>query len=177
MQTTSCPRVFYDELHSRETDYPYGVKFEYIFEMLRNNDDLKVVVYSKYAKVIEQLVEYLNKQKITVATYTGKQSSELRESDKQFFINNKYCRVLAGTIDALGTGVDGLQNVCHVCVFIDRDPRPTINEQCEARLHRKGQTEKVLCYYLECAKTVDKHMDKLNNVRSEDLRTLLEEDL
>ena len=53
----------------------------------------------------------------------------------------------------------------------------TINEQCEARLHRKGQTEKVLCYYLECAKTVDKHMDKLNNVRSEDLRTLLEEDL
>ena len=177
LQTTSCPRVFYDELHSKETDYTYGVKFEYIFEMLRNNDDLKVVVYSKYAKVIEQLVEYLNKQKITVATYTGKQSSELRESDKQFFINNKYCRVLAGTIDALGTGVDGLQTACHVCVFIDRDPRPTINEQCEARLHRKGQTEKVLCYYLECAKTVDKHMDKLNNMRSEDLRTLLEEDL
>ena len=70
-----------------------------------------------------------------------------------------------------------MQNVCHVCVFIDRDPRPTINEQCEARLHRKGQTEKVLCYYLECAKTVDKHMDKLNNVRSDDLRTLLEEDV
>ena len=177
LQTTSCPRVFYDERYSKETEYTFGVKFEYILEMLRNNDDLKIVVFSKYATVVDQLNKYLDKYNTEVATYTGKQSDELRQSEKEYFIRNQKCRVLAGTIDALGTGVDGLQEVCHVCVFIDRDPRPTVNEQCECRLYRNGQKEKVLCYYLECANTVDKHMDKLNSVRSEDLRLLLEEDL
>ena len=145
--------------------------------MLQHNPDLKIVVYSKYAQVVNQLHNYLESHGINVATYTGQQSEDLRQNEKRYFIETPSCRVLAGTIDALGTGVDGLQEACHVCVFIDRDPRPTINEQCEARLFRTGQKETVLCYYLECEKTVDMHMDKLNNVRSEDLRILLQEDL
>lgn len=177
LQTTSCPKVFHHPTHSKDTDYSYGVKFEYILDMLQHNEDMKLVVYSKYAKVIEQLKVYLRKHSIGVATYTGQQPDSERQLEKEHFITSSKCRVLAGTIDALGTGVDGLQRVCHVCVFIDRDTRPTINEQCEARLFRNGQTETVLCYYLECDKTVDKHIDKLNNVRAEDLRTLLEEDL
>lgn len=177
LQTTSCPKVFYDPRHGRETDYTVGVKFEYILDMLQHNPDLKIVVYSKYAQVINQLHNYLESHSINVATYTGQQSEGLRQNEKRYFIETPKCRVLAGTIDALGTGVDGLQEVCHVCVFIDRDPRPTINEQCEARLFRNGQKETVLCYYLECEKTVDKHMDKLNSIRSDDLRLLLKEDL
>ena len=177
LQTTSCPKVFYNPVHSKETDYSVGVKFEYILDMLQHNPDLKIVVYSKYAQVVSQLHNYLESHGINVATYTGQQSEELRQNEKRYFIETPRCRVLAGTIDALGTGVDGLQEACHVCVFIDRDPRPTINEQCEARLFRTGQKETVLCYYLECEKTVDMHMDKLNNVRSEDLRILLQEDL
>lgn len=177
LQTTSCPKVFYDPVHSKETEYPVGVKFEYILDMLQHNVDLKLVVFSKYAQVVNKLEEYLESHHISVAKYTGQLSEELRQSEKEHFIKTQSCRVLAGTIDSLGTGVDGLQDVCHVCVFIDRDSRPTINEQCEARLFRNGQKETVLCYYLECEKTVDLHMDKLNNVRSEDLRILLQEDL
>jgi SNF2 family DNA or RNA helicase len=177
LQTTSCPKVFYDQRHGKETDYSVGIKFEYILDMLQHNQDLKIVVYSKYAQVINQLHNYLENHYINVATYTGQQNEGLRENEKRYFIETPTCRVLAGTIDALGTGVDGLQEACHVCVFIDRDPRPTINEQCEARLFRTGQKETVLCYYLECEKTIDTHMDKLTAIRSEDLRVLLQEDL
>ena len=177
LQVTSCPKVFCDDRYGKPDNYTFGVKFEYLLEMLRNNADLKLLVFSKYATVVDRLKEYLKSYDIDCATYTGKQPDELRQNEKEYFIHNQTCRVLAGTIDALGTGVDGLQEVCHVCVFIDRDPRPTINEQCECRLYRNGQKETVLCYYLECANTVDKHMDKLNSVRSNDLRLLLEEAL
>ena len=176
LQTTSCPLVFNTQESETDSKLTAGVKFEYILEMLRNNPDLKVVVFSKYAQVISRLSTYLASNAIEVATYTGQLSDDTRQREEQRFIDFPKCRVLAGTIDALGTGVDGLQNACHVCVFIDRDTRPTINEQCEARLHRTGQKETVLCYYLECDKTVDKHIDKLNNVRAEDLKTLLREE-
>ena len=177
LQTTSCPRLFFDPAHGRESDYSIGVKFEYILDMLQHNPGLKIVVYRKYAKVIFKLSEYMRQHGIDTAVYTGQQSDEVRNIEKKHFISSSECRVLAGTIDALGTGVDGLQNVCHVCVFVDRDTRPTINEQCEARLFRTGQKETVLCYYLECEKTIDKHIDKLNSIRSDDIRILMEEDL
>lgn len=173
LQTTSCPKVFYDPKKDKDTTYSVGVKFEYILDMLQHNPDLKIVVYSKYAQVVYKLREYLESHGVIVATYTGQLSEELRENEKACFINTGGCRVLAGTIDALGTGVDGLQTACHVCVFIDKDTRPTINEQCEARLHRTGQKETVLCYYLECENTIDEHVEKLNSIRTEDLRTLL----
>lgn len=173
LQTTSCPKVFYDPKKAKDTTYSVGVKFEYILDMLQHNPDLKIVVYSKYAQVVYKLREYLESHGVIVATYTGQLSEELRENEKACFINTVGCRVLAGTIDALGTGVDGLQTACHVCVFIDKDTRPTINEQCEARLHRTGQKETVLCYYLECENTIDEHVEKLNSIRTEDLRTLL----
>lgn len=175
LQTTSCPKVFYDPAHSKDSDYSWGVKFEWTNELLESNPDLKIVVYSKYATVVNAFRDYLSDKRIGTCAYTGQQSLEVRNANKEAFIHNKNIRVLAGTIDALGTGVDGLQQVCHVCVFIDRDVRPTINEQCEDRLRRTGQPEKVLCYYLECEKSIDKHIEKLNAIRSDDLRKLMED--
>lgn len=175
LQTTSCPRLLFNAEHGKESDYSIGVKFEYILDMLQHNPDLKIVVYSKFAQVVFKLAEYMKQHGIDTAVYTGQQSDDVRTMEKSHFIRNSKCRILAGTIDALGTGVDGLQEVCHVCVFVDRDTRPTINEQCEARLFRTGQNETVLCYYLECEKSIDQHIDKLNNIRAEDLRILMED--
>lgn len=177
LQTTGCPKVLDSGVAEEAQRYTEGVKFEYILELLQNNPDLKVVIFSKYAQIINHLKAYLLSNSIDIATYTGQQSDEIRLLEKKHFINSGKCRVLAGTIDSLGTGVDGLQEVCHVCIFIDHDTRPSINEQCEARLFRTGQKEEVLCYYLKCENTIDNHMTKLNNIRAEDLRRLLEEGL
>ena len=46
---------------------------------------------------------------------------------------------LLGQIAAMGTGLDGLQHVCHHVIFIEEDWSPAMNEQAIARLRRMGQ--------------------------------------
>lgn len=171
LQTTSCPSVF----NTSEVTYNEGVKFEWLLGMLESDPTMKVVVFSKFAKVVNCLKKFLTEKGVVCVSYTGQQSQHENEARKEDFINLPYVRVIAGTIDAMGTGIDGLQKVCNVCVFVDRDYRPSINSQAEDRLHRTGQGKEVLCYYLECDKTVDKHVAKLNTTRIEDIRKLLEE--
>lgn len=171
LQTTSCPAVFEDDKVAQ-----WGIKFEWLLDFLKTDPMMKVVVFSNYEKVVAQLKRFLSENKIRCATYTGKQAAEVKEANKQDFITNPYCQVLAGTIGAMGVGVDGLQNSGgYICVFIDKDTRPLINEQCEDRLHRDGQKKTVLCYYLECEKTVDQKISKVNLTRTSDLRKLLSE--
>lgn len=177
LQATSCPRVFICNKIMGVYDYPWGVKFGWIYNTLSIDPTMKIVVYSKFFRVIQQLRQYLAYKKIKSVAYTGNNSARANENSKQEFINNPEVRVIAGTIDALGTGIDGLQQVCRVCVFIDRDTRPTINAQAEDRLNRRGQKYEVLCYYLECDKTVDKNIHKVNFNRTEDVKKLLGEDI
>ncbi len=63
----------------------------------------------------------------------------------------------------------------HMCVFMDVDWSPEINAQAEDRLNRIGQKELVHCYYLECQGTVDKHVQKINLSKAEDIRKVLTE--
>lgn len=169
LQTTSCPKVL-------DKKMGVGVKFEWINSLLEVDPELKIVVYSKFSKVIEEFATYAAENKIGCVTYTGNNTTLQNEAAKNKFINKSNVRVIAGTIDALGTGIDGLQTASNVCVFIDRDTRPGINEQAEDRLHRSGQTDKVLCYYLKCCKTADERIAQLNLNRLEDIKTLLMED-
>lgn len=168
LQTTSAPGIV--DPTSRVGP---GIKFEYILEMVQNNPDEKFVVYSRFAEVAKALKAYLSTKEIECQTYTGTLNELQREQVKQEFLRNPNCRVIAGTIGALGTGVDGLQDSSHICVFIDRDFSPEINEQCEDRLHRMGQQQPVLCYYLECNGTVDHKVDRVTFKRAEDIRRAL----
>lgn len=171
LQTTSCPAILDSE---EDQSLGTGVKFEYILGMLEADPTLKMIVYSKFERVIAQLHAFLTKNGIGCATYTGKMGGDEREIAKNLFITSDSISVLGGTIDALGTGVDGLQSASHVCVFIDKDRRPLINEQCEDRLNRMGQKETVLVYDLQCVKTLDEYIDKVNLLRTEDLKKILE---
>tara|TARA_R110000803_G_scaffold210835_1_gene284160 strand:+ start:28211 stop:29872 length:1662 start_codon:yes stop_codon:yes gene_type:complete len=56
-------------------------------------------------------------------------------------------QLLFGNIQSLGTGVDGLQEVCSHVLFIDLPDVPTLIEQAVARLHRSGQKKSVNVYY------------------------------
>lgn len=168
IQTTSAPGIF----NSDAKKFPVGVKFEWLYEQLVSNDE-KFVVFSRMSEVVNTLQKYLEEAGVGCVRYTGSMSSDAREASKNTFVNDPDCRVIAGTIGALGTGVDELQKASHICVFIDRDFSPEINAQCEDRLHRMGQQQPVLCYYLECAKTIDKKIDNTTFKRAEDIRRAL----
>lgn len=175
LQTTSCPKVLQSSQKNELLTFTWGAKFTWLLEFLQVDTAMKVVVYSKFAQVIQQLRIFLIDHNVGCKTYTGANTFSANESAVKHFINDPEIQVLAGTIDSLGTGVDGLQQACHVCVFIDCDSRPTINAQAEDRLNRTGQTELVLCYYLECEKSVDSKIHSVNFSRTEDIRKLLGE--
>lgn len=173
IQTTSAPSIF--ACDGKYKNVGVGVKFEWIENLLESCPDEKVVIYSRFSEVLYELEKYLHKNKKSCVMYTGKIPQRKRDEAKLKFIQSQpqECQAILGTIGALGTGVDGLQEVCHICVFIDRDFLPDINRQCEDRLNRDGQKRKVLVYYLECDKTADAKVAKVNLTRSEDIRKAL----
>lgn len=67
-------------------------------------------------------------------------------------------QILFGNILSLGTGVDGLQDVCHNVLFIELPDRPSDLEQAIARLHRSGQRNPVNVYHIFAKDSVDQIM-------------------
>lgn len=168
VQATSSPSIFLKGV--------WGSKFEWIRALLEDNPDEKIVVFSRFASTIEELQKYLLKHHISMVRYTGKVPTPDRVAHKNSFINDPSIRVLGGTIACLGEGVDGLQEASHIAVFIDRPYIPEMVSQCEDRLNRPGQTQQVLCYFLECRGTYDRHIGHVNETRAEDIRRALSDD-
>ena len=135
-------------------------KLDYIKDFLDIDEDLKLVVFTCFAETAKTLVKSLVKYK--AVAFIGEMSEADRNLNKLKFIHEPSVRVLIGTIGAMSEGVDGLQKVCHNAIFMDRDWSPGINEQAEDRIYRSGQTEGVMITYLECEKSVDQKVGKIN---------------
>ena len=106
----------------------------------------------------------------------GKNTPEENGKSKEAFVKGRG-RVLVGTIGAMGQGYDGLQEVSHTVVFIDRDWSPEICKQAEDRLHRMGQTKPVNVYYLECTGSFDQHVGRINLNKADDIREALRDEI
>lgn len=149
-----------------------NIKFEWIKDMLDDNQDLKILVFSRFRQTILALNEYL--KVYGVATIHGEIKDSDREVEKMKFINDSHCRVMTGTIGALGESVDGLQFVCHTAIFIDKMWNPEENNQAIGRVLRYAQESFVNVYTLMCEKTVDEKVGKVNLKKIEDIRSVLQ---
>lgn len=165
MQATSWPGLFEPGCA--------GIKFEWILERCRDTDE-QIVVFTKFEQTARALVNYLGANKVRATSYTGKMSNEIQQRNKKLFVDGKV-QVIVGTIKAMGEGVDELQTNCRIGIMVDRDWSPEINEQCEERLHRRGQKLPVVIYYLDCKGTFDKHVDQVNLEKSDSIRAALQE--
>lgn len=148
-----------------------NVKFEWIKDWLEDNEDYKVVIYTRYTETIYNLVKILPAN--TFVVYHGSMSQKDREAAKKKFIENRTCRILVGTIGSLGLGVDGLQYASHDAIFIDRDWIPSTNFQAEQRLDRSGQTGTTNIWILRAKDTIDMHIDEVLNKKAEDIKELM----
>ena len=145
-------------------------KFEWVKDWLEDCDS-KVIVFSKFTETLKELQKYLGKD--TVEIYHGKLSLTEREHIKKKFISGD-CRVLAGTIGALGVGTDGLQEVCNNVIFLDRDWSPAINDQAESRIDRSGQKKVTNVYILKMRVTIDEYVEQIINHKNDDVKELCE---
>lgn len=167
IQATSWPGLF--------VEGEVGPKFEWIQYMCEDYPERKLVVFTRFEKTARALGAYLDKNGIRSVQLTGAISNKLCEENKQQFIKNPKVRVLIGTIAAMGQGTDGLQEVCNYCVFIERDWSSEIMEQCEDRLNRFGQKLPVFSYVLECEKSFDQYVGRINQHKADDIRRALKD--
>jgi SNF2 family DNA or RNA helicase len=146
-------------------------KFDWITDLLEDNPELKICVFSKFKKAIIALQQKLGNE--ICVTIHGDISAKQREINKNRFIQEPSTRVIAGTIGAMSEGIDGLQKVCHTVVFIDCDWNPESNNQATARVFRQGQEYRVNVYILSCIGTIDKHIGKVARGKMEDIKELI----
>jgi SNF2 family DNA or RNA helicase len=78
--------------------------------------------------------------------YTGEESVPQKEAAKHQFLEGG-TDLLIMSLRA-GAGLDGLQERCSICVFGELDWSPGVHTQAIGRLHRDGQDNPVVAYFL-----------------------------
>ena len=118
----------------------------------------KVVIFSNWVESLRTVYQFLAKD-YKVCCYTGTMDSDVRETHKKAFIENPECKILIGTVGALGTS--HTLTVAHNVIFYDLPWNQATVEQAEDRCHRAGTSETVNIYYLITRNSVD---EKVYNI-------------
>jgi SNF2 family DNA or RNA helicase len=120
---------------------PYVAEF---VNMLLESGE-KVVLFGWHRAVYDIWLERLRDHK--PALYTGSESENQKEAAKKAFCNGE-TNLLVISLRS-GAGLDGLQySGCRTVVFGELDWSPAVHEQSAGRVHRDGQDDAVVAYYL-----------------------------
>lgn len=118
----------------------------------------KAIVFSNWTDVLNPAYELLRENGFKPALYTG-QNKDTREDEKNRFRTDKSCKVICGTIGAMGTGLTLTEAT--TVIFLDDPWNRAIKDQAEDRAHRIGTTENLTVITLICKNTID---EKINNL-------------
>lgn len=128
-----------------------------LVNMITSNNE-KVVIFSNWVESLRTIYRFLAKD-YKVCCYTGTMKQEDREQQKKDFMEDPECKVMIGTVGALGVShtLTSSNNV----IFYDLPWNPATMEQCEDRCHRTGTTSTVNIYSIIAKDTVDEKVYKL----------------
>jgi hypothetical protein len=107
----------------------------------------KAVLFGWHRDVYEVWVKRL--ADLNPVLYTGSESATQKDAARERFLTDPDCRILIMSLRS-GAGLDGLQEACKVAVFGELDWAPAMHDQCIGRLHRDGQDDNVIAYFLTC---------------------------
>lgn len=111
--------------------------------------EAKVVLWGWHRDVYGIWHKAFDDAKIGYAMYTGSETPAAKIRENERFLGDEKCRVLIMSLRS-GAGLDGLQEVCRVGVMGELDWSPAMHDQCLGRLHRDGQEDPVVGYFLTC---------------------------
>lgn len=115
-------------------------------EMLLEGGEDKVFLIGWHIGVLDMLQQKLHKYGLI--RIDGSIPGSKRQVLVDEFRNEPKKRILLGNIQAVGTGTDGLQDVCTRAVFAEYDWVPGVNQQAVDRLDRMGQKQQVNADFL-----------------------------
>jgi SNF2 family DNA or RNA helicase len=124
---------------------PYVAAF---VQMLLESEE-KIVLFGWHRDVYDVWSARLAKAGIDSVMYTGSESVAAKQRARDRFIEDESIRVFVMSLRS-GAGLDGLQKACRVAVFGELDWSPAMHDQCLGRLHRDGQPDPVVGYFLTC---------------------------
>lgn len=138
-------------------------------DMLIDGGEEKVLLFCWHIEVANILEKALDKRGVIRVSNVSDKSAKVQQ-----FINDPSKHVILGNTLTLGTGTDGLQQVCNRAVLGEPSWTPGENEQAFDRLDRGGQTrvvqgdlmvapnsfaERVLASALRKSRVIDKALD------------------
>lgn len=134
-QVTECPQLVNEEVTKCAK---LDRMVELIDEIVAGGE--KVLVFSNWAKVIQEAVKRVNPD-YNPSVITGEVTTVDRQKIVDDFQSSDRCKVILGTIGALGTGLT-LTKATHV-IFISEPWTYAAKEQACDRAYRIGTTESV----------------------------------
>lgn len=120
------------------------------------NNGRKVVIFSNWTQVTDVICERI---KYDYALITGQTNDNERQSMVNKFQKDDNCKIMIGTIGALGTGLTLTAGT--VEIFVDEPWSKAIKNQAEDRCHRIGQNNNVTIYTLITKNTIDERIHEL----------------
>lgn len=152
-QVTGNPNI----LTSKNMENP---KFERMLEIVSDlvEEGKKCIIFSNWTNIINPAFDLLKLKGFNPAMYTG-ENTDCREAEKDRFMTDKSCKVLLGTIDAMGTGLT--LTAASTVIFLDEPWNRAKKDQCEDRVHRIGTKESPNIITLMCKGTID---ERIHNI-------------
>ncbi|MSU57167.1 MAG: DEAD/DEAH box helicase [Pedosphaera sp.] len=142
-------------LDPKVRDCPKLAELEKILEECRENEGVKVIVFSEWEKMLELVRDLCRRLKLGFAWHTGSVPQQKRRAEINAFKTDANCRVFLST-DSGSTGLN-LQNAS-VVVNCDLPWNPAKLEQRIARAWRKHQTRPVTVINLVAENTIEHRM-------------------
>ena len=124
-------------------------------EVVQNKD--KLVVFSNWTTTLDPAIQAL--KQYNPAVITGETKNRQQEQDR--FQNDDKCKVILGTISAMGTGLT--LTAGSTIIFLDSPWTRADKDQAEDRCHRIGTTKPVNIITLVCKDTIDERIESILN--------------
>jgi len=160
----NAPMHVIEEIGIRKIDTAMGL----IIDQIENGE--KVVVWVVNHAVGELLLQRLKKHNIKAVYLNSKTSRKQKDDAVRAFQNGDLQVIIAG-LRALNTGVT--LTAARVAIFVQIDFTPSVMQQAEDRIYRKGQTRDVHIYYIVAAGTREEEIiHRLRQKKAEFQRAL-----
>lgn len=132
-----------------------SAKYDELVRLLKQHDE-QVIISLDFTKAARLIQAWLERDGFTAALWAGKTwTSELeRMRVKESFLAGE-TRCLVGVPSSMGTGTDGLQNVCRRLYIMSEDQNGVTREQLIGRLDRLGQERAVYVTNIHARDTLD----------------------
>ena len=136
-------------------DCPKLAELEKVLEECRDNEGVKVIIFSEWERMLELVRDLCRRLKLGFAWHTGSVPQQRRRAEINAFKGDPNCRVFLST-DSGSTGLN-LQNAS-VVINCDLPWNPAKLEQRIARAWRKHQTRAVTVINLVAENTIEHRM-------------------